>query len=56
MSQARQWRFGSLAKILWVSWAYLFLLAPMAVVIGSSLDGTKAYTGERVSSCWWLPW
>ena len=37
--------FGSLAKFLWVGWAYVFLLAPMVVVIGSSLDGTKAYTG-----------
>ena len=44
----RRWRlphFGSIAKVLWVSWAYVFLLAPMVVVIASSLDGTKAYTG-----------
>ncbi len=38
-------RFGLIAKFLWVGWAYVFLLAPMVVVIGSSLDGTKAYTG-----------
>ena len=37
--------FGSVAKVLWVSWAYFFLLAPMVVVIGSSLDGATAYTG-----------
>ena len=45
---AQRWRrpsVGSVAKYLWVGWAYFFLLAPMAVVIGSSLDGTSAYSG-----------
>jgi putative spermidine/putrescine transport system permease protein len=38
-------RFGAVAKVGWVTMAYLFLLAPMVVVIGSSLDGTTAYSG-----------
>ena len=36
---------GTVAKYLWVGWAYFFLLAPMVVVIGSSFDGTTAYSG-----------
>jgi putative spermidine/putrescine transport system permease protein len=36
---------GTVAKVFWVGWAYFFLLAPMAVVIGSSFDGTTAYSG-----------
>ncbi|MEY4267365.1 MAG: hypothetical protein RIS90_1900 [Pseudomonadota bacterium] len=36
---------GTLAKFIWVGWAYFFLLAPMVVVVGSSLDGTTAYSG-----------
>lgn len=36
---------GTFAKLLWVGWAYFFLLAPMAVVIGSSFDGTTGYSG-----------
>lgn len=43
-----RWRapsLGTIAKYLWVSWAYLFLLAPMAVVVGSSLDGATTYSG-----------
>lgn len=36
---------GTMAKVVWVGWAYFFLLAPMVVVIGSSFDGTTAYTG-----------
>ena len=42
------WRLpsmGTIAKVFWVSWAYFFLLAPMVVVIGSSFDGTTAYSG-----------
>ena len=41
----RRPRFGALAKVVWVALAYLFLLAPMVVVIGSSFDGTTAYSG-----------
>ncbi|MES2978365.1 MAG: ABC transporter permease [Pseudomonadota bacterium] len=37
--------WGTVAKYIWVGWAYLFLLAPMAVVVGSSFDGATAYTG-----------
>ena len=36
---------AAIAKVLWVSWAYIFLLAPMAVVIGSSFDGATVYSG-----------
>ncbi len=41
----RAFSAGAIAKYLWVGWAYFFLLAPMAVVIGSSFDGTSAYSG-----------
>lgn len=41
----RRVRLGAVAKYAWVTWAYLFLLAPMVVVLGSSLDGTTAYSG-----------
>jgi len=51
-------RLGTLAKIAWVSFAYLFLLAPMIVVMGSSLDGTEVYSKvmfppERLSLQWY---
>ncbi|CAN5809986.1 ABC transporter permease [soil metagenome] len=36
---------GGVAKVVWVGWGYFFLLAPMVVVIGSSFDGTSAYSG-----------
>lgn len=47
-SASSRWRMpsvGTLAKFLWVGWAYFFLLAPMAVVIGSSFDGATSYSG-----------
>lgn len=59
-SPGRTWLpgLGTVAKIAWVGFAYLFLLAPMIVVMGSSLDGTEAYSKvmfppERLSLQWY---
>ncbi|MFO1283564.1 MAG: ABC transporter permease [Burkholderiales bacterium] len=42
------WRppsLGGVAKVVWVSFAYVFLLAPLVVVVGASFHGATQYSG-----------
>ena len=42
------WRppsLGGVAKVVWVSFAYVFLLAPLVVVVGASVHGATQYSG-----------
>ena len=57
----RGWRVpspGTILKVGWVSFAYVFLLAPLVVVVGASFHGATQYSGvvfppENVTLRWY---